>query len=150
MSQLSFFSAESVPPAVADLTGILAASGQVVLVGYGRVGRRIAAMLGAGDVPFVVAEQNRELVEKLRGQGVAAVWGEMVPLSANERLQAKAISAQTNYRFRVYVRTDVTAKMRAQWTPTWPPGSSTQTLEIHGVIPWDDGRTFMILECGVL
>jgi hypothetical protein len=31
--QLSFFSAESVPPAVADLTGILAASGQVVLVG---------------------------------------------------------------------------------------------------------------------
>lgn len=35
MSQLSFFSAESVPPAVADLTGILAASGQVVLVGSG-------------------------------------------------------------------------------------------------------------------
>ncbi|MDY6998467.1 MAG: hypothetical protein SW019_17850 [Actinomycetota bacterium] len=33
MSQLSFFSAESVPPAIADLTGILAASGQVVLVG---------------------------------------------------------------------------------------------------------------------
>lgn len=35
MSQLSFFSAEAVPPAVADLTGILAASGQVVLVGSG-------------------------------------------------------------------------------------------------------------------
>ncbi len=35
MSQLSFFSAEAVPPAVADLTGILAASGQVVLVGHG-------------------------------------------------------------------------------------------------------------------
>ncbi|BBZ19512.1 hypothetical protein [Mycolicibacterium gadium] len=35
MSQLSFFSAESVPPAVADLTGILAAPGQVVLVGAG-------------------------------------------------------------------------------------------------------------------
>lgn len=51
-------------------------SRQVVLVGYGRVGRRIAAMLGAGDVPFVVAEQNRELVEKLRGQGMAAVWGD--------------------------------------------------------------------------
>ncbi len=33
MSQLSFVSAESVPPAVADLTGMLAASGQVVLVG---------------------------------------------------------------------------------------------------------------------
>ena len=35
VSQLSFFSAESVPPAVADLTGILAAPGQVVLVGSG-------------------------------------------------------------------------------------------------------------------
>ena len=35
MSQLSFFSAESVPPAIADLTGILAAPGQVVLVGGG-------------------------------------------------------------------------------------------------------------------
>ena len=35
VSQLSFFSAEAVPPAVADLTGILAAPGQVVLVGDG-------------------------------------------------------------------------------------------------------------------
>ena len=33
MSQLSFFSAESVPPAVSDLTGLLAASGQIVVVG---------------------------------------------------------------------------------------------------------------------
>ena len=36
MSQLSFFSAESVPPAIADLTGILAAQGQVVLAGSSR------------------------------------------------------------------------------------------------------------------
>lgn len=35
MSQLSFFSAESVPPAVTDLTGMLAAPGQIVLVGGG-------------------------------------------------------------------------------------------------------------------
>jgi hypothetical protein len=35
VSQLSFFSAESVPPAVTDLTGLLAAGGQVVLVGAG-------------------------------------------------------------------------------------------------------------------
>jgi len=35
VSQLSFFSAESVPPAVTDLTGLLAAPGQVVLVGGG-------------------------------------------------------------------------------------------------------------------
>ena len=35
MSQLSFFSAESVPPAVADLTGVLAGPGQVVLASHG-------------------------------------------------------------------------------------------------------------------
>ncbi|MDM0105780.1 YbaL family putative K(+) efflux transporter [Variovorax sp. J22R24] len=51
-------------------------SRQVVLVGYGRVGRRIAAALKAHDIPFVVAEQNRELVEKLRSEGMAAVWGD--------------------------------------------------------------------------
>ena len=33
MSQLSFFTAESVPPAVPDLSGVLAASGQIVMVG---------------------------------------------------------------------------------------------------------------------
>jgi len=35
VSQLSFFSAESVPPAVSDLTGVLAAAGQIVTVGTG-------------------------------------------------------------------------------------------------------------------
>lgn len=33
VSQLSFFTAESVPPAVTDLSGVLAASGQIVMVG---------------------------------------------------------------------------------------------------------------------
>jgi CPA2 family monovalent cation:H+ antiporter-2 len=51
-------------------------SRQVVLVGYGRVGRRIAAALRAQDIPFVVADQNRELVERLREEGMAAVWGD--------------------------------------------------------------------------
>lgn len=50
-------------------------SRQVVLVGYGRVGRRIAAALKAAGQPFVVADQNREIVEALRAQGVAAVVG---------------------------------------------------------------------------
>ncbi|MDH4465749.1 MAG: cation:proton antiporter [Acidovorax sp.] len=49
---------------------------QVVLVGYGRVGRRVAQALSANDVPFVVAEQNRELVEALRKAGLAAVFGD--------------------------------------------------------------------------
>ncbi|MEZ0383549.1 MULTISPECIES: hypothetical protein [Mycobacteriaceae] len=33
MSQLSFFSAESVPPSVADLSGVLAGPGQIVVMG---------------------------------------------------------------------------------------------------------------------
>lgn len=49
---------------------------QVVLVGYGRVGRRIGEALLAQRIPFVVAEQNRELVEALRERGIPAVSGD--------------------------------------------------------------------------
>ncbi|MFZ2161921.1 MAG: YbaL family putative K(+) efflux transporter [Sideroxyarcus sp.] len=49
--------------------------GQVVLVGYGRVGRRIAEALHERGIPYVVAEQNREQVEILRNLGIAAVSG---------------------------------------------------------------------------
>ena len=51
-------------------------TGQVVLVGYGRVGRRIAQSLKERAVPFVVAEQNREIVERLREEGIPAVCGD--------------------------------------------------------------------------
>ena len=49
--------------------------GQVVLVGHGRVGARIARSLDERGIPYVVAEQNRELVEDLRKQGKVAVSG---------------------------------------------------------------------------
>ncbi len=49
--------------------------GQVVLVGYGRVGRRLAAAMDERGIPYVIAEQNRELVEGLRKSGLAAVSG---------------------------------------------------------------------------
>lgn len=49
--------------------------GQIVLVGYGRVGRRIAAQLDERSLPYVVVEQNRELVEDMRAKGMAAVSG---------------------------------------------------------------------------
>jgi CPA2 family monovalent cation:H+ antiporter-2 len=51
-------------------------SGQVVLVGHGRVGRRIAAMLRADGIAVVVVEQNREAVDALRRDGVPAVVGD--------------------------------------------------------------------------
>jgi len=49
---------------------------QVVLVGYGRVGRQISLELLAQSVPFVVVDENRELVERLRAEGRAAVFGD--------------------------------------------------------------------------
>ena len=50
--------------------------GQVVLVGCGRVGQRIADALRERDIPFVVADRQRGLVEDLRAQGLAAVYGD--------------------------------------------------------------------------
>ncbi|HEX2223469.1 MAG TPA: YbaL family putative K(+) efflux transporter, partial [Thermoanaerobaculia bacterium] len=52
-------------------------TGHVVLAGYGRVGRRIAEAMAAQGLPFVVAEQNREEVERLRQRGFHAVAGDV-------------------------------------------------------------------------
>lgn len=52
--------------------------GQVVIVGYGVIGKSLADALLTRQIPFVVAEQNRETVEKLRSAGVAAVYGDAV------------------------------------------------------------------------
>lgn len=51
-------------------------TGQVVLVGYGRIGQRIAQNLRENGIHYVVAEQSRELVDALRHEGVAAVSGD--------------------------------------------------------------------------
>ena len=51
-------------------------TGQVVLVGYGRVGRRIADAMREAGIDFVVAEQNREKVERMREKGIHAVCGD--------------------------------------------------------------------------
>jgi CPA2 family monovalent cation:H+ antiporter-2 len=50
-------------------------TGHVVIVGYGRVGRRIGDELAKVGVAFVVAEQNREKVDEMRSKGVHAVVG---------------------------------------------------------------------------
>jgi CPA2 family monovalent cation:H+ antiporter-2 len=60
-------------PATVDQTKL---SGHVLLVGYGRVGRWIGEMLAKRGIAFVVAEQNRELVERLRERGIPAVSGD--------------------------------------------------------------------------
>jgi len=48
---------------------------QVVIVGYGGVGRRITENLINENIKVVIAEENREIVEKLRQSNIAAVSG---------------------------------------------------------------------------
>ncbi|MGM9452271.1 cation:proton antiporter domain-containing protein [Legionella bozemanae] len=50
-------------------------SGQVVLVGYGRVGKRVAHLLSERKIHYVVIEENRELIKSLRASGFPAVYG---------------------------------------------------------------------------
>ena len=47
----------------------------MVLVGHGEVGRRITQTLMQNDIKVVIAEENREIVERLREKGIAAVSG---------------------------------------------------------------------------
>jgi CPA2 family monovalent cation:H+ antiporter-2 len=63
----------AVLPMTIELTRL---TGHVVLVGYGRVGRRIGEALTAKGISFVVAEENRETVENLRENGIPAVSGD--------------------------------------------------------------------------
>lgn len=63
----------AVLPMTVELTRL---TGHVVLVGYGRVGRRIGEALAANGISFVVAEENREIVEQLRKIGIPAVSGD--------------------------------------------------------------------------
>jgi K+:H+ antiporter len=48
----------------------------VILVGFGRVGSEIGRVLKERGMPFVVIEQNRELIEHLRKQAIPVVRGD--------------------------------------------------------------------------
>jgi CPA2 family monovalent cation:H+ antiporter-2 len=50
--------------------------GHVVLVGFGRVGRRIGYALERANIPYVVVERNQNTVEALRKRGIPAVFGD--------------------------------------------------------------------------
>ncbi|WP_431234026.1 hypothetical protein ACQ856_05045 [Mycolicibacterium psychrotolerans] len=105
MSQLSFFSAESVPPAVADLTGLLATTGQVVVVG------------GGARLSVVVDDLWRAdaLAEMITETGLAA---EITRTDENNPLVRTAVDARL-------------AGIAAEWTrgavktvpPQWLPGA---------------------------
>ena len=50
----------------------------VVIVGYGAVGKRVGEMLTKEEIHFVVADHNREIVVRLRREGIHAVAGDAV------------------------------------------------------------------------
>ncbi|EIK44294.1 transporter, monovalent cation:proton antiporter-2 (CPA2) family [Cellvibrio sp. BR] len=89
-------------------------SGQVVLVGYGRVGRRIAKILDEKQIPYVVTEANRAIVEELRAKNIPAVCGDAA--DANVLIQAhiaKAgmLVAATSNTFHVRQMVDIARKL---------------------------------------
>lgn len=108
MSQLSFFTAESVPPAVADLSGVLAASGQIVMVGAAETaGARLSVVV---DQPW----RASALAEMIQEAGLAA---EITRTDEDTPLVRTAVDASL-------------VTLAAEWTrgavktvpPRWLPG----------------------------
>ncbi|MDU0810295.1 MAG: cation:proton antiporter [Burkholderia sp.] len=52
--------------------------GQVMIVGYGRIGRRITRVLDECMINYIVVEQNQETVKKLREDNIQAISGDAV------------------------------------------------------------------------
>jgi monovalent cation:H+ antiporter-2, CPA2 family len=59
----------------AEASGPDQPSGHAVLVGHGRVGSRVGEDLAKGGLPFVVLEENPDLVAALRKAGVSVIAG---------------------------------------------------------------------------
>jgi len=51
-------------------------NGHYVLCGYGRVGRQVAREFAADEVPFVIVEQDQEVLEECLAEGYLALLGE--------------------------------------------------------------------------
>ena len=56
--------------------GLPPVSNHVVLIGYGRVGRRIGDALTDAGVPFMVVERDRVTVDNLRKRWIPAIFGD--------------------------------------------------------------------------
>lgn len=74
-------------------------------------------------------------------------WAELVPLGTGERLQREAMGAETALRFRLRARADLVPTMRLRWRASWDRLATERTLEIRGVLPVDDGRTWVLVDC---
>ncbi len=79
-------SAEITPPIPDDIAD------HVILIGYGRVGRELARLLIAQNVPLVVIEDEEALVGQARAAGLPAIRGNAV----NERVLREAVPERAN------------------------------------------------------
>lgn len=66
---------EPAAPAARPITPVALPPGHVILVGYGRVGKMIAADLQRLGKPFALIEDQGDMAEAARGQGIAVVEG---------------------------------------------------------------------------
>jgi SPP1 family predicted phage head-tail adaptor len=86
------------------------------------------------------------------GQGVASwstlatVWGAVRAMSGTETLSAGSVTSGVTYEIEVRFRSDVTPKMRVQWTPY---SGSAKTFEIHAVQVGTRTSDRLTLLCGV-
>jgi CPA2 family monovalent cation:H+ antiporter-2 len=78
------------PVALPDEGGETTLRGHAIIVGFGRVGSTIGKALEHHALPYVVVERDREVVEKLRGRNVPAVYGDAARLGILEHAHAAA------------------------------------------------------------
>ena len=76
-----------------------------VIVGYGRVGSAIGAVLTAEKLPFVAVERDRRRVEALRREGIAAIYGDatapgVLAATGIDRARLLVVAAPDGYQVR--------------------------------------------------
>jgi CPA2 family monovalent cation:H+ antiporter-2 len=84
--------ARQVDPALDVSTGE-PQQGQVVIVGCGRVGRLVAEMLTVHGHPYVALDADADTIERCRGKGYHAVFGNAARIEVLERLGVAAAPA---------------------------------------------------------
>ena len=90
-----------------------------IIVGYGLAGRYLARVLKAAGIPCLVVEQNAELVERARDDGIAVVFGDGTRHAVLDHVRLRharvivfAISSPTEERRGVALARDVNPSVR--------------------------------------
>jgi CPA2 family monovalent cation:H+ antiporter-2 len=109
-------------------------TGHVILIGYGRVGRRIHERLRAEGVPTVVIEVTRERVEDLRRDGELALAGDG---SQESLLRAAHVERATA--LVVAVPSETAVQRAADAAEALHPGI-TLVLRTHSEEQWESMR----------